>query len=77
MTDQAELHGLLAKVRDLGTTLISVTTIDASEMDGRSRSARPDRQAATCASSRVPIWFERLSARYRQAGDLDLDHVGE
>lgn len=29
VTDQAELHGLLAKVRDLGTTLISVTTIDA------------------------------------------------
>jgi hypothetical protein len=28
VTDQAELHGLLAKVRDLGTTLISVTTID-------------------------------------------------
>jgi hypothetical protein len=29
VTDQAELHGLLAKVRDLGTTLISVKTIDA------------------------------------------------
>jgi hypothetical protein len=29
VTDQAELHGLLAKVRDLGTTLISVTTTDA------------------------------------------------
>jgi hypothetical protein len=28
VTDQAELHGLLAKVRDLGTTLISVKTID-------------------------------------------------
>jgi hypothetical protein len=27
VTDQAELHGLLAKVRDLGTTLISVKTI--------------------------------------------------
>ena len=27
--DQAQLHGLLAKVRDLGATLISVTTIDA------------------------------------------------
>ena len=34
VTDQAELHGLLAKVRDLGTTLISVIplgTIDADE----------------------------------------------
>jgi hypothetical protein len=29
VTDQAELHGLLARVRDLGTTLISVKTIDA------------------------------------------------
>ena len=29
VTDQAELHGLLAKVRDLGATLLSVRTIDA------------------------------------------------
>jgi hypothetical protein len=28
MSDQAELHGVLAKVRDLGATLISVTSID-------------------------------------------------
>ena len=28
VTDQAELHSLLAKVRDIGTTLISVKTID-------------------------------------------------
>jgi hypothetical protein len=28
VADQAELHGLLAKVRDLGVTLISVTTIE-------------------------------------------------
>ena len=28
VADQAELHGLLAKVRDLGTTLISVTRLD-------------------------------------------------
>ena len=39
VTDQAELHGLLAKVRNLGTTLISVTTIDSPEIDGRSRSS--------------------------------------
>jgi hypothetical protein len=26
--DQAELHGLLAKVRDLGVTLISVTVVE-------------------------------------------------
>ena len=29
VADQAELHGLLAKVRDLGMTLISVQAIDA------------------------------------------------
>ncbi len=29
VTDQAELHGLLAKVRDLGATLLSVRSIDA------------------------------------------------
>ena len=29
VTDQAELHGLLSKVRDLGTTLISVKLIEA------------------------------------------------
>jgi hypothetical protein len=28
VADQAELHGLLAKVRDLGLTLISVQTVD-------------------------------------------------
>jgi hypothetical protein len=28
VTDQAELHGLLIKVRDLGATLISVTPVD-------------------------------------------------
>ena len=28
VADQAELHGLLAKVRDLGTLLISVRAID-------------------------------------------------
>jgi hypothetical protein len=29
VTDQAELHGLLAKVRDLGATLISINPTDA------------------------------------------------
>ena len=31
ITDQAELHGLLAKIRDLGVTLISVTVVDPAE----------------------------------------------
>ena len=28
ITDQAELHGLLARIRDLGVTLMSVDVID-------------------------------------------------
>ena len=28
VADQAELHGLLTKIRDLGVTLISVQTVD-------------------------------------------------
>jgi hypothetical protein len=31
VSDQAELHGLLTKVRDLGVTLISVQEIDRSD----------------------------------------------
>jgi hypothetical protein len=31
VADQAELHGLLARVRDLGATLISVTPSDVAE----------------------------------------------
>ena len=31
VTDQAELHGLLAKIRDLGVTLISVSVLDPAE----------------------------------------------
>ncbi len=31
VSDQAELHGLLMKVRDLGLTLISVAVIDSSD----------------------------------------------
>jgi hypothetical protein len=34
VTDQAELHGLLAKVRDLGAPLLSVNTTDAQDQVG-------------------------------------------
>ncbi len=32
VSDQAELHGLLAKVRDLGTTLLSVTQLETTDV---------------------------------------------
>ncbi len=33
ISDQAELHGLLTKIRDLGVTLISVEVVDPSDTD--------------------------------------------
>jgi hypothetical protein len=34
VADQAELHGVLAKVRDLGATLISLALVDSSSPQG-------------------------------------------
>lgn len=31
-TDQAELHGLLAQVRDLGLTIVAMETVEAEEV---------------------------------------------
>ena len=31
VTDQAQLHGILARLRDIGTTLVSLRTIDSDE----------------------------------------------
>ena len=53
VSDQAELHGLLMKVRDLGVTLISVEVIDPSATQGethRYRAQTPVRPA--CGSAR-------------------------
>jgi hypothetical protein len=35
VSDQAQLHGLLSKIRDLGLALISVDPIDPSVLDGQ------------------------------------------
>jgi hypothetical protein len=40
VADQAELHGLLTKIRDLGVTLISVEVVNVSVTE---RAARPTR----------------------------------
>jgi len=34
VADQAALHGLLQRVRDLGLPIVSVTRIESSELDG-------------------------------------------
>ncbi len=48
VTDQSELHGLLAKVRDLGVTLVSVTLLDAGCPDaGTARTVHPPRRSPT------------------------------
>ena len=40
IADQAQLHGLLTKIRDLGVTLISVEVVDATITDRAARSTR-------------------------------------
>jgi len=41
VVDQAELHGLLTKIRDLGVTLISVVVMDPTESADAPRGAAP------------------------------------
>jgi hypothetical protein len=41
VTDQAALHGLLAKIRDLGILLISVEPVDATDARGSDPNAAP------------------------------------
>ena len=42
--DQSELHGLLARVRDLGTALISVTPTDLTGVDSELGADSPEHQ---------------------------------
>ena len=41
VTDQSELHGLLAKVRDLGVTLVSVMLLDTGCRDAGTARQQP------------------------------------
>jgi hypothetical protein len=45
VADQAQLHGLLTQIRDLGATLISVEAVDPTLAD---RAARPRRGTTSC-----------------------------
>lgn len=45
IADQAELHGLLTKIRDLGVTLISVEVVDLTTTE---RVAHPTQEATRC-----------------------------
>lgn len=52
VTDQAELHGLLAKVRDIGATLLSVTPVDTLATSPSSDTATGDTPASDITPSR-------------------------
>ena len=41
VTDQAELHGLLTKIRDLAITLLSVEVVDVASTDRAAGPSRP------------------------------------
>ena len=67
--DQAALHGLLAKVRDLGATLISVEVIDTSSECSNTAPRPPPAEAVTSQpvsertmSHPIPSTFQRIGA---------------
>jgi RimJ/RimL family protein N-acetyltransferase len=81
VTDQAELHGLLAKVRDLGATLISVKTTDvpvqvgATPVPGGFEPAAEDRHNVRMSSPldaiTWPVRTDRLTLRPATLDDLE------
>lgn len=78
IADQAQLHGVLAGIRDLGVTLLSLRTVD---------SVAPTAEAQTSAALPAlahPMRTERLTLRPATADDADstwsyrrLESVGE
>ena len=44
VADQAQLHGMLTKIRDLGVILISVEVVDVTIADAAARSTRETKQ---------------------------------
>jgi RimJ/RimL family protein N-acetyltransferase len=63
VTDQAQLHGVLARVRDLGVTLLSLRALDAQVPTADAQAAQP---ALT-----YPLRTERLTLRAATVDDVD------
>lgn len=69
LVDQAQLHGLLARVRDLGVTLIAV---DTALLPGRPTGDCDDVPMSTPLHSLAwPVRTDRLSIRPARAGDAE------
>jgi RimJ/RimL family protein N-acetyltransferase len=64
VTDQAELHGLLAKVRDIGATLISVTTLSTGD-------CHDVRMKSPLDTINWPLRTDRLTIRRGTLDDLE------
>jgi RimJ/RimL family protein N-acetyltransferase len=79
LVDQAQLHGVLAAVRDLGATLLSLSTVDPADAAADAATPQAARPALTHA-----VRTERLTLRPATADDADptwkyrrLESVGE
>jgi RimJ/RimL family protein N-acetyltransferase len=64
MADQAQLHGVLAGLRDIGATLLSLRTVDA--LSGSDRRPRESKRRPVL---RQPVRTERLTLRAAGAED--------
>ncbi len=86
VTDQAQLHGILARLRDIGATLVSLRTIDGDE--GRRSASGQQTELAAAAHGRAPTVHAELGVdvlgvraqgveRHEQAlGDLGAVELG-
>lgn len=83
IADQAQLHGVLAAVRDLGATLLSLKTCDPAAGKAETGKAKASAPAARPSLER-PLHLDRVTLRAATADDADatwkyrrLDSVGQ